>query len=155
MVEHRGVDAALFRGRYARKATAAVVVVSAVTVVFRHWLGWLLTITDSVHRSAWLQAEVPAAIRDRLVDGSGMLPWLSRFSVSFYVAAIFVFILMLWILLSIDRFAPNCPSPIAGTLRWVAEGTFSLYLLHLPMLLLISCLVPRPLRHPYLWAFWW
>jgi peptidoglycan/LPS O-acetylase OafA/YrhL len=133
-------------------ASGLLLLVFGGAAIFRHGLVWLLTVTDDAHRTAWLQAIMPNAVRSRFGDSTGVLPWLSRFSVSFYVAAIIVFVWMLWTLLLLDRFAPNCPEAVAGKLRWIAEGTFALYLLHLPLLLMISCLLPAPLKYPYLWV---
>jgi peptidoglycan/LPS O-acetylase OafA/YrhL len=44
------------------------------------------------------------------------------------------------------------PRRLAAALRWIAEGTFSLYLLHVPLLMLIACVVPAANAHRYLWC---
>jgi peptidoglycan/LPS O-acetylase OafA/YrhL len=133
-------------------SSSLLVVVFGLMFVFRHALGRLLIATDEPHRTAWLSSVLHPSIAHRFADSAGTVPWLSRFSFSFYVASIVVFIVMLWALLTIDRFAPNVPEAVAGKLRWVAEGTFSLYLLHLPILILLSALTAGAPTHPYLWS---
>jgi peptidoglycan/LPS O-acetylase OafA/YrhL len=121
--------------------------------IFRHPIGWLLNQTDAPHRIVWLQTVIPLTMRNRLADSNGVLPWLSRFSLSYYIASVVVFVVMLWVLLTLDRYMPKLPEMIWTKLRWIAEGTFSLYLLHLPLLMMISCLLGGQPKYPYLWSF--
>jgi peptidoglycan/LPS O-acetylase OafA/YrhL len=133
-------------------ASAMLAVMLGVAFVFRHRVGLLLNATDAPERSAWLAKIVPAGLQRIFVDNYGVLPWLSRFSLSYYAAAIVVFVVMLWALLTLDRFLPKVPQAFAASLRWIAEGTFSLYLLHVPLLMLIACVVPAADAHRYLWC---
>ena len=134
------------------KATAFLVAVMGSVAVLRHPISWTLKAADEAHRTAWLQTVLPGFVRHHFADSSGAVPWLSRFSLSYYLAAVVVFVLMLWALIALDRLFPNVPKPFSETLRWVADGTFSLYLLHLPLLMLIRCVVPGPPRNAALWS---
>jgi len=100
------------------------------------FLGHLLVVTDLPHRTAWLQGFFSPSARHFFADSTGEVPWLLRASFSFYIAGIISSVSMLWALVTIDRFCPKIPRSIATTIRWVAEGTFALYLLHLPLILL-------------------
>ena len=133
-------------------ATALLAAFLAAGFGARYWIGWLLNATEAPERSVWLAKVVPAAVQRTFADSNGVLPWLSRFSLSYYAAAIVVFVVMLWALLMLDRFVPHVPRRLAAALRWIAEGTFSLYLLHVPLLMLIACVVPAANAHRYLWC---
>lgn len=133
-------------------SSAALAAVLALGFFFRPAIDHLLVLTDAAHRTAWLQHFFSPAWQARLADKSGFVPWVSRLSFSFYPCAILIFVLVLWVLLALDRLAPNAPRRLASSLRWIAEGTFSLYLLHLPLLWMIAALLHRPPRHPALWS---
>jgi peptidoglycan/LPS O-acetylase OafA/YrhL len=132
--------------------TLIVALVGAAAWVFRRAIDDFMVSTDLPHRTAWLQQFFSPAMRHRLADYTGNVPWLSRFSTSFYVAAVLVFLVMLWWLVTIDRCLPRIPLVLSANLRWVAEGTFTLYLLHLPLLTLIACCFNGRPRAPWLWA---
>lgn len=130
-------------------ATGAVVLMLAALVVFRHGVMDFLQATDEVHRTAWLEGWLPAVWKARFADATGVVPWVSRATPSFYLFGAIVAVLMLWVLLCVDRWWPVLPGRVAHTLRWVANGTFGLYLFHLPVLILIACWAPQCQR--YLW----
>jgi len=133
-------------------ASGLLAVVLGGGFAFRHWIVWLLNVTEAPERTAWLGRVVPAPLQRSFGDSNGVLPWLSRFSLSYYAAAVIVFAVMLWTLLTLDRFLPHVPRAFAATLRWIAEGTFSLYLLHVPLLMLVACVVPAADSHRYFWC---
>ena len=108
--------------------------------------------TDYAHRSEWLQRLFSPAMRSQLADNTGNIPWLSRFSPSFYMAAVIIFFALLWSLIAIERFLPRIPVAFSARLRWIAEGTFALYLLHLPILMMLVCIFNGSPRYPYLWS---
>ena len=138
---------------YAFSLTSALLAtVSGLALFFRHAIAHLMFVTDFSHRTFWLLHLVTPVMRARFSDTTGYIPWLSRFSFSFYVAAILVFFFMLWSLVTLDRFLPQIHPRIARTLRWIAEGTFALYLLHLPLLILIATLFHGHPKFPVLWA---
>jgi peptidoglycan/LPS O-acetylase OafA/YrhL len=132
--------------------TAALLVVLFLGFCLRHWISSILQITDYTHRTRWLQSLFSPAMRRRLADNTGNVPWLSRFSPSFYFAAVVIFVVLLWSLIAIQRFLPDIPESISAGLRWVAEGTFALYLFHLPILLMLACIFNGAPKYAYLWA---
>lgn len=133
-------------------STLALASVLALAFVLRHSIGHLLVVTDAAHRIAWLQSFFSPAWQARLADKSGYVPWVSRLSFSFYPTAVLVFFFVLWGLVVLDRYVPDAPSAVASSLRWVAEGTFSLYLLHLPLIFTIAAFSHGQPHHPVLWA---
>ena len=138
---------------YAFSLTSALLAtVFGLALFFHRAIAHLMLVTDFSHRTHWLQYLFSPAMNARLRDASGILPWLSRFSFSFYVAAILVFFFMLWALITLDRFLPQIPVRFARILRWIAEGTFALYLLPLPLLILIASLFHGHPKFPVLWA---
>jgi peptidoglycan/LPS O-acetylase OafA/YrhL len=110
-------------------------------VVERHFLSHLLLITDEEHRTGWLMSLLSPWMRDHFADGTGQVPWLDRASSSFYMAGIFASIAMLWGLVMVDRFYPVLAPGATKKIRWVAEGTFALYLFHLPLIMLCCSLL--------------
>jgi peptidoglycan/LPS O-acetylase OafA/YrhL len=102
--------------------------------VLRHPLGRLMTATDVDHRTAWTKGlHVPASL---LRDGS--LPWLSRFSVGGIVVGLATGFTILAGLLIMDRLLPEMPPKLTKGVRIVADSTFTLYLFHLPLLILVE-----------------
>ena len=128
--------------------TGLLAITLATCVLFRQSIIHMLLITDMRHRTEWLQHFFSPALQSRLADRTGMVPWLSRASLSFYLAGVLTSIALLWMLITIDRFFPKIPLGIATRLRRVAEGTFVLYLFHLPLLILVSSLLHGPPRFP-------
>jgi len=135
-----------------RLITMAVSGLFIAAVVLRHRIGYLLTVTDLNHRTEWLQSLFSQSFRNRFGNSRGELPWLARASFSYYPAGIFAAAGMLWALVTIDRFCPNISSQYAKKIRWVADSTFALYLLHLPMILLAASVTGGHLRYRYLVA---
>jgi peptidoglycan/LPS O-acetylase OafA/YrhL len=121
----------------------------AATIVFRHPISYLLQVTDLPHREQWLQQFFSPHLQSRLADSTGLVPWLSRASFSFYIAGVITSVVILWSLITIDRFLPSVSSGMSRSIRWVAEGTFTLYLFHLPLILLIALFLKGRPRAPW------
>jgi peptidoglycan/LPS O-acetylase OafA/YrhL len=58
------------------------------------------------------------------------------------VTAVFI----TWALLLLNGLSLKISAPIAGWIRSVADSTFALYLLHLPLLILIVSAMGKPIR---------
>lgn len=85
----------------------------------------------------------------RLSTSEG-LPWLARCSTSFFFASVATALVMLLTLLFLDRSFPDVPAQLVKSVRVVADSTFTLYLVHLPMLVLMGTLIGHPVVS--LWA---
>jgi peptidoglycan/LPS O-acetylase OafA/YrhL len=105
-------------------------------------------IHDAGHdqRINWMTATIahwnflPSSIRAYPV------PWISQISPSFGILALVMAVLLPLILLVLDRFHPALPPPITRWTRWVANSTFTLYLFHVPAMMLIVVLIGHPLK---------
>jgi peptidoglycan/LPS O-acetylase OafA/YrhL len=67
-----------------------------------------------------------------------------RASPDFYLVGIPTAILLVWLLLLADRIQTLAPIRDLSWIRIIAEGTFSLYLMHLALFVLMADLVPYP-----------
>jgi peptidoglycan/LPS O-acetylase OafA/YrhL len=67
---------------------------------------------------------------------------LQRASPRFYVVGIPVAVALLLLLLTLERVSLARTSSVVRITRSIADGTFSLYLLHLPLLVLVAAYIP-------------
>jgi peptidoglycan/LPS O-acetylase OafA/YrhL len=56
------------------------------------------------------------------------------------------------VLLTLDRFVPELSPQLTRLLRWVADSTFALYLLHSPLLFLLKAIFHSRPPEPLLWV---
>ena len=66
----------------------------------------------------------------------------------YYRASIPAAFLMLWLLIAVHALRVNSRSRWALSLRFLAEGTFPLYVVHFPLYVLIGALVPYDHANP-------
>jgi peptidoglycan/LPS O-acetylase OafA/YrhL len=113
----------------------------------RHEIYWIVKLTEEPVRVAWTTRLVTAHFShaNLLLNGDS-IPWLSMASPSFFIAGVVTAAGLLWTLLFLDKYCPNVPSRLAKTVRIIADSTFTLYLAHLPLLILISTCVGHPLQ---------
>jgi peptidoglycan/LPS O-acetylase OafA/YrhL len=106
--------------------------------------------TNEVHRTAWLSGLMLHLPYHEVVFVGGRVPWLARASTSFVGVGIITAVFVTWALLLLDSLSLVIPAPIARWIRAVADSTFTLYLLHLPLLIVIRSVVGKPIRG---WGF--
>jgi peptidoglycan/LPS O-acetylase OafA/YrhL len=110
----------------------------------RRGLGRFLVITNDAHRTAWLSGILLKLPHHQIFYSEGRVPWLANASASYFVIGIPTAILITWSLLVIDKLPLQIAAP-----RWfrrVADSTFALYLLHVPVLILIVCMLGKPIQ---------
>ena len=73
------------------------------------------------------------------------VPWVAQLSPSFGVLAVITAALMLALLLTLDRFHPSLPPRATRWTRWLANSTFTLYLFHVPALMLVVVVIGHPI----------
>jgi peptidoglycan/LPS O-acetylase OafA/YrhL len=106
----------------------------------------LLVATDDAHRGAWLQHVLLHAPHHELLYADGQIPWLTRASASFFVVGFATAVFVTWALVLLDTLRAKIPAPAARWIRLVANSTFTLYLLHMPVLIVLVCVLGRPIQ---------
>jgi peptidoglycan/LPS O-acetylase OafA/YrhL len=109
-----------------------------------------LVATDDAHRGAWLVRLLPHAPHHELLYADGQIPWLTHASASFYVVGFATAVFATWALLLLDTLRTEIPAPVARWIRLVADSTFTLYLLHMPVLIVLVCVLGKPIQG---WGF--
>jgi peptidoglycan/LPS O-acetylase OafA/YrhL len=107
------------------------------------------TATDEAHRTSWLSRLLLQLPHHEIVFTHGRVPWLARASTSFVGVGLVTAVFITWALLLLEGLNLHVPSQIAGWIRFVADSTFALYLLHLPLLILIVSALGKPIHG------WW
>jgi len=126
-------------------SSLALCLLLAIFAVARHPIQHILRVTERDQRLAWSTQRVTSAFPAALhLTSSGVLPWLARLSISYILTSLFTAVFMLWLLLLLERHLPNAPARFAVSVRTVADSTFTLYLVHLPTLILIGTLIGHP-----------
>jgi peptidoglycan/LPS O-acetylase OafA/YrhL len=105
--------------------------------------------TDEAHRTSWLSRLLLQLPHHELVFANGRVPWLARASVSFVAVGLITAVFMTWALLLLEGLNLEVSTRIAEWIRFVADSTFALYLLHLPLLILIVSALGKPIHG------WW
>jgi peptidoglycan/LPS O-acetylase OafA/YrhL len=127
----------------------AVGILTFLGVLFalRHGIFWIIKSTEAPLRVAWTTRFVSEHFSHAyLLLNGGVIPWFSMASPSFFLAGIITAAALLWTLLFLDKYCPDVPSTVAKPVRIIADSTFTLYLAHLPLLILISTCVGHPLQ---------
>ena len=104
-----------------------------------HWL----TLTDVTQRTAALTHFVARFGWGREFFHGVPLHWLDRLSYSYFISGTLLALAMLPLLLALDRFLPTASRLVERRVRFVADSTFTLYLLHLPVLLFLMTMTGR------------
>ena len=114
--------------------TGAVVALGAIGVIARMFLRGS---GPALHRAA-LAFTGPMHVEARKLD----LHLLQRASLHFYVVGVPAAVVILIILLALERISLARTNSVVRITRSIADGTFSLYLLHLPLLVLAAAYLP-------------
>jgi peptidoglycan/LPS O-acetylase OafA/YrhL len=143
----------LGRKAYGFKLASLLLALSAGVLVWsRHAVKEFLVGTSLSHRVEWLQNVFLFDLHVSPANAAKTVPWLARFSPSFFLAATIAFVVILWVLLTLDRFVPELSPQLTRLLRWVADSTFALYLLHSPLLFLLKAIFHSRPPEPLLWV---
>ena len=125
---------------------------TATLATLRHPIARLLRTLGHENRAVWLTARLAPHLPWRqthpglFLDPTGHLPWLGETSLSFFFIGALTANFMLVGLLFLDRHAPQLPPRLAHTTRMIADSTFTLYLFHVPLLLLAVVCLGHPVR---------
>jgi peptidoglycan/LPS O-acetylase OafA/YrhL len=129
-------------------AAAVALVFFGLVAALRHPIGRLLAATDVHQRSRMLTHVVDSTRLGHALFGGATLPWLDRLSVSFYLTGTATAVMLLFVLLFLDRYVAPLPATAARIIRLVADSTFALYLLHLPLFILIGTFLGQKVQTP-------
>jgi peptidoglycan/LPS O-acetylase OafA/YrhL len=102
--------------------------------------------TSEAHRTAWLSRLLLQLPHHQLLFVDGRVPWLARASVSFVLVGLVTAVFTIWALLLLESPRLRIPARVARWIRVVADSTFALYLLHLPLLILIVSAMGKPIQ---------
>jgi peptidoglycan/LPS O-acetylase OafA/YrhL len=105
--------------------------------------------TNEAHRTAWLSRLLLQLPYHQVLFVGGRVPWLARASASFVLVGVVTAVFTIWALLLLESPRLRIPARAAGWIRIVADSTFALYLLHLPLLILIVSAMGKPIQG------WW
>ena len=106
----------------------------------------LLLDFDEPRRTAWLSHLLTAVPHHEVLLLDGRVPWLTYATPSFFVVGLATSAFSVWSLLLIDRLRMDVGALITRWVRLVADSTFALYLLHLPILILVASIVGKPIH---------
>ncbi len=109
----------------------------------------LAVATNEVHRTAWLSRLLLQLPHHQYLFVGGRVPWLARASASFVLVGLVTAVFTTWMLLLLESLGLQMSARVAGGIRLVADSTFALYLLHLPLLIIIVCAIGKPVQG------WW
>lgn len=103
----------------------------------------LLILTDENRRTMWITGLALHLPFHHLLLSNGVVPWLVAAPPSYFFAGAATAAVTLWVALFCDYFGWEVSSRITRVIRIVADSTFALYLLHVPLLILVSTLLGR------------
>lgn len=133
-------------------ASLTLATLSATLATLRHPIARLLRTLGHENRAVWLTSHIAPHLPWRqthpglFLDPTGHLPWLGETSLSFFFIGTLTANFMLLGLLFFDRHAPHLPPRLARITRTVADSTFTLYLFHVPLMLLAVACLGHPVR---------
>ena len=131
------------RGGGLRWANFALLAYGGLLFAFRRRIVYWLTITGVNERGVALTRFVASFAWGRNHFHGASLHWLDRLSYSFFISGLLIAVAMLPLLLVLDRYVPTASKVLAKRVRFVADSTFTLYLLHLPVLLWLMTMTGR------------
>jgi peptidoglycan/LPS O-acetylase OafA/YrhL len=139
-----------------QKLSTSRVGVAVSSGVFASMVGFLLAArarirgflvaTDDAHRGAWLLHVLPDAPHREFLYANGQIPWLTHASTSFFVVGLATAVFVVWALVLLDTLLAEIPAPAARWIRLAADSTFTLYLLHVPVLMVVVCALGKPIQ---------
>ena len=109
----------------------------------------LLLYVDEQHRTDWLSRLMLQVPHHELFFVGGRVPWLAYATPSFYVVGVVTAVVTIWSLLLIDHLRMDVGTVVTGWFRLLADSTFTLYLVHVPILILVVSVLGKPIRG------WW
>lgn len=118
----------------------------ATMFLLRHQLLGFLRATEVAQRREALTHFVASFAWGRNTFHGAQLHWLDRFSITYFFSATLLVVLMLPLLLWLDGHVPAATKTVVSRVRLIADSTFTLYLLHLPALLLLMSFTHGPWR---------
>lgn len=105
-----------------------------------------LAAADDAHREAWLLHLLAHAPHHELLYVGGQVPWLKHASASFFVVGLATAVFATWALVLLDALRGEIPAGVVRWIRLVADSTFTLYLLHVPLLMVVVCALGKPVQ---------
>lgn len=69
-------------------------------------------------------------------------PWLGYYVLAFLIAVVFLS------LYSLSPYLEKLLSPVSGVIRWAAGATFTIYLMHIPVTMLVASVIPGETDDP-------
>ncbi len=126
----------------------------AILFVLRRQVLALLRATQVEARQQALTHFIASFAWGRSTFRGEQLHWLDRFSISYFITGSLLAVAMLPTLLILERFFRAASRAWVGRVRLVADSTFTLYLIHLPTLLVLMSFSHGPWasRQQGLWA---
>ena len=131
------------RGIPLSSVTLGVIIV--VSIAARVKLREALLAINEAHRTAWLSRMLLHAPGHHIVFEGDRVPWLSSASASFFVVGIATAAFTTWALLVVEPIGIDMGGLFPRGIRLLANSTFALYLMHLPLLILIVCALGHPI----------
>ena len=122
---------------------ACAAYLGALWALRRQVVAWLQA-TRVAERQAALTHFVASYTWGKSTFHGAQLHWLDRFSVSYFITGTLLAVVMLPLLLLLERFVRAASKPWVSRVRIVADSTFTLYLIHLPSLVLLMSLTHGP-----------
>lgn len=134
------------RGSGVAIAASVAAIFFAALTASRHRLASLLHGSDVSARAAWLSSLLDRSETGRRWFHGTRVPWLDRLSLSFYITGLATAVAVLVLLLLCDRYLPPIHPRLRSVIRTVADSTFVLYLIHLPLGIVVTALVGHRLN---------
>ena len=129
-------------------ALGALAVYLAALFPSRHRVLQLLRNSDVSERTTALTHAVSSTAWGRNLFHGATLHWLDRLSTSFFLTGSLLAVAMLPLMLALDKVLPAASKRAAARIRVIADSTFTLYVLHVPMFILLIVLTGGP------WKTW-
>jgi len=132
-------------GQRAAVPIAGIILAASAIILaaLRHPILHLIAVT-SVRQRQLVQEQIVNALpfKDQILN-LGPVAWLDRLSPSFYLVGGLLSVVLLFTMTVLDRHIPALPKTAASRIRFVADSTFTLYLLHRPFFVLVYSLMGR------------
>ena len=128
-----------------RLALGALAAYLWVLFLLRHPLLSFLRRTEVSARAEALTRAVSSISWARSLVHGETLNWLNRFSLSFFFTGSLLALAVLPMMLALDQL-PAATKAVASRVRLVADSTFTLYVLHMPLFLFLVALSGGPWR---------
>jgi peptidoglycan/LPS O-acetylase OafA/YrhL len=130
-----------------RIALIPLLLAGSFIISLRHRILGFLHATDVNWRRAQATHIASLTSPGRLLFHGAVVPWLDRLSISFYVTAVAFGVVLLFFIVLLDRSTVQISRPLESRIRRVADSTFTLYLLHLPLFILLFSFTGGAMRN--------